>query len=523
MAAHVLRLRIALLLGALRGDSAHVRRTILGLILLVGATTIACWALLTLRHAETDVVLAVMVLGGSAVTLGFALAPLIAGATDPLDPRRFMVLGLPTGPLAAMLAVAAFLSVPTFALTAVAVCAAIVWSEHGVPWAAGAVGVVLGVVTCVLLAHVCMALTALFLRERRSRELTGLFALALLVVVVPVGVFFASLEWGGRVPSQLAEAVSLLAMTPLGAAWAFPGRVAQSGVEGAVPALLIALGTLVALVLLWWLLVRRLLSTTERPVSVKERGGLGWFAVAPGTPGGAVAARSLVYWLRDRRYILNIIVIPIAAALIAVPLLIAGVPPEIVALVPVPIVALFLGWLPHNDIAYDSTAVWMHIASGVRGVSDRVGRLVPVLLIGIPLLAVAIPVAISLHGRWALLPAMVGVCASLFLTALGLSSISSVVSPYAVSRPGESPFQQPQRTGAAGAITQATVMLGAIVLSAPALWWGWLALTSDIEAATMALWGGLAVGVAVLISGIAIGSAVFERRGGRLMEFAESI
>ena len=65
-------------------------------------------------------------------------------------------------------------------------------------------------------------------------------------------------------------------------------------------------------------------------------------------------------------------------------------------------------------------------------------------------------------------------------------------------------------------------MLGTIVLSAPALWWGWIALTSDIEAATLALWGGLAIGVVVLVIGIAIGAVVFERRGGRLMEFAES-
>jgi ABC-2 type transport system permease protein len=523
VAAHVLRLRIALLLGALRGDSAHVRRTVLGLILLIAATGVACWAVLTLRDAAASVVLAVIVLGGSAVTLGFALAPLIAGATDPLDPRRFALLGLPSGRLAAVLAVAGFLSVPTFALIAVSVCTAIVWAEHGVPWPAAATGVILGVATCVLLARVCMALTALFLRERRSRELSGLFALTVLVVVVPVGVFFASLEWGGRVPTQLARAISLLSLTPLGAAWAFPGRVAQGGIESAAPALLVALATLVVLTVLWVMLVRRVLSSTERPVSVRERGGLGWFTVAPGTPGGAVAARSLMYWLRDRRYLVNILVIPIAAALTTVPLLVVGVPPEIVALVPVPIVALFLGWLPHNDLAYDSTAVWMHIASGLRGVSDRVGRLVPVLLIGIPFLAILIPVAVSLHGRWALLPAMVGVCAALFLCGLGLSSISSVVAPYAASRPGESPFQHPPRTGAGSAIAQATVMLGAIALSAPALWWGWLAATGETEAATMALWGGLGIGLLVLIVGIAIGSAVFERRGGRLMEFAESI
>ena len=132
----------------------------------------------------------------------------------------------------------------------------------------------------------------------------------------------------------------------------------------------------------------------ERPISGRERGGLGWFGVAPGTPGGAISARSLVYWFRDRRYIVNILVIPVAAAITAVPLLIAGVPLEIVALVPVPFAALFLGWLPHNDVAYDSTALWMHVASGVRGWSDRIGRLVPVLLIGLPLLAIAIPIAI---------------------------------------------------------------------------------------------------------------------------------
>lgn len=520
MAAHVLQLRFALLIGGLRGDAAHVARVVGGLVLLVAATIAACWGVFSMRDAATDVLLTVTVLGGTAVTLGFALAPLIVGATDPLDPRRFTVLGLPTNRLAAILAVAGFISVPTAVIAAVAICLAIVWSEKGVSWPAATVGVILGVATCVLLARVCMALTALFLRERRSRELSGLFVLVLLVVVVPVGVFFASLEWRGRVPTQLTEAVDVLALTPFGAAWAFPGRVAQG--EGVELTLLVAVLTVVALGALWLLLVRRLLSTTERPVSTRERGGLGWFAVAPGTPSGAVAARSLVYWLRDRRYLVNIVVIPIAAVLTAVPLLVAGVPPEIVALVPVPVIALFLGWLPHNDLAYDSTAVWMHIASGIRGASDRIGRLVPVLLIGVPLLAVAIPIAVSLHGRWALLPAMAGVCLSLFLVGLGLSSISSVVAPYAVSRPGESPFQQPQRVGAGGAIAQGVVMVGAIVLSAPALWWAWLALTDDIEAATMALWGGLAIGIVVLIVGIAIGSAVFERRSGRLMEFAES-
>lgn len=522
MAAHVLRLRLALLVGALRGDAAHKTRMLLGLVLLAAATAAACWGLSSMREAPAEVLLTVTVLGGAALTLGFALAPLIVGATDPLDPRRFTVLGLPNGRLSVILAIAGFISVPTLVLASIAVFAGVGWGEHGAPAPSIALGVILAIVTCVLLARVGMGLTALFLRERRSRELSGLFVLVLLVVVVPVGVFLASLEWRGRVPTQLAEAVDALALTPLGAAWAFPGRLAQGDSEGALLTVAIAFATVIALALIWALLVRRLLSTTERPASTRDHGGLGWFAITPGTPGGAVAARSLMYWLRDRRYLVNIIVIPIAAALITVPLLVAGVPPTIVALVPVPVIALFLGWLPHNDLAYDSTAVWMHIASGVRGASDRIGRLIPVLLIGVPFLAVLIPVAVMLHGRWAILPAMVGVCASLLLTGLGLSSISSVVSPYAVSRPGESPFQQPQRVGSSGAISQALVMLGAIVLSAPVLWWSWQAATGDLDAAAMALWGGLGIGVVVLVAGIVIGSAVFERRGGRLMEFAES-
>ncbi|HWI29949.1 MAG TPA: hypothetical protein VNT50_00525 [Microbacterium sp.] len=520
MAAHVLRLRVVLLLGGLRGDRRHVVRVVSGLILLAAATAVACWALLSMTDAPTDVAQTVIVLGGSALTLGFTLAPLIAGATDPLDPRRFAVFGVGGRSLASILVLAGFVSVPILVLIALAVCTAIVWEAHGVPVVLAATSALIAVLTCVLLARVCMAVTALALRERRSRELTGLFALTIVVVLVPVGVFLASLEWDGHVPTQLESAVSVLAATPFGAAWSLPGLVA-GGRSAGIP-VAVAIGTVVVLWLAWHQLVSRLLTTTERPAAVRERGGLGWFAVAPGTATGAVAARSLLYWMRDARYLVNVIVVPVVALLAAVPLLIAGVPAPIVALVPVPIMALFFGWLPHNDLAYDSTAVWMHIASGIRGSADRLGRLVPILLIGVPILAVSIPFAITLYDRWALLPAMVGVCASLFLGGLGLSSIASVLSPYPVSRPGDSPFQQPQRSSAWGAITQAIVLLGAIVVSAPTLWWAWLALSRDIDYALAALWGGLGTGLGVLLAGIAIGGVLFGRRGTRLMEFAEA-
>ncbi len=520
MAAHVLRLRLALLVGALRGTPAQITRAAVTLAVILVAVALAGVAILTLDTAPIDVVLTILVLGGAAVTLGFALAPLIGGATDQLDPRRFALFGLPPLRLAGVLAVASLFSIPTLAVLVVGICAAVVWTAHGASLAVAITGVVLAVVTCSILARLCMALTALFLRERRSRELSGLFVLAILVVVVPVAVFLASLEWRGRVPTQLQEAVDIVGVTPLGAAWAFPGFAARGDGSEWV-ALAVAVATIAVLLAAWVWVVRRALTTTEGPVSVRERGGLGWFAVAPGTPGGAIAARSLMYWLRDRRYLVNFAVIPVLALLVPVPLLIAGVPFGYVVLLPVLFVALFLGWLPHNDVAYDSTAVWMHVASGVRGISDRLGRLVPVLVIGIPTLAVVISVSVALHGRWAVLPAVIGVCAALFLSGLGLSSISSAVVLNAVSRPGESPFRQPQRTGSGGPLAQALVLLGAVIVSIPVVWWAWLSITTD-SFTDLALWGGLGIGFAVLLIGLGVGSIAFERRGGRIMEFVES-
>src|SRR6478752_7185216 len=170
---------------------------------------------------------------------------------------------LSRGRLSGVLAVAGLISVPILALVAVAVCATIVWADHGVPVAVGVAGVVLGVLTCSLLARVCGALASLYLRERRSRELSGVFVLVVLVVVVPVGVFLASLEWQGTVPPQLLQAVDALALTPFGAAWALPGVVAAG--KSAWPVALVAVATIAALSLLWLWAVRRLLTTTERP------------------------------------------------------------------------------------------------------------------------------------------------------------------------------------------------------------------------------------------------------------------
>ena len=107
-----------------------------------------------------------------------------------------------------------------------------------------------------------------------------------------------------------------------------------------------------------------------REASAKSYRGLGWFDRMPHTATGAVAARSLTYWFRDARYWVSIIMVPIVPVLVDVPLGHRGHPAVVHRPDPGASCAC-LGWSLHNDTAYDSTAVWLHVASSVRGAADR--------------------------------------------------------------------------------------------------------------------------------------------------------
>lgn len=520
MAAHVLRLRFALLLGSLRGERRV--RTLITFGAVVAVTVVVCLAVFSLAGAPVPVAHAVTVLGGAALLLGFLVGPILVGAVDQLDPRRFAVFGVDERRMPGVLALAAFVSVPSLALLAVYISVCIVAIAAGTPWPLAVLMTLVGVVTTVLVSRIGMAINALLLPERRSRELTALFALALIVIAFPVAVFFGSLRWDGHVPDALATLSTVLGFTPFAASPAFLFAAAQDQTATAWVTGILAVVTVGLLWLAWSWFVRRLLTTTERPVASRERTGLGWFGLLPSTAFGAIASRSLVYWLRDRRYIMNIIVVPVAGVLTVLPLMVAGVPIEVAALVPVPVMALFFGWLPHNDVAYDSTALWTHVASGVRGLPDRLGRLVPVLLVAIPVLAIAVPLSLVLVGDWTLLLPLVGLGSSLLFSALGVSSIVSVVAPYAVSRPGDSPFQQPQRPSSRGTYGPAIALLGAIVLSVPTIWLFAATIVEGSAYAPATFWVGLILGVVVLVAGAVIGGRIFERSGERLMEFVET-
>src|SRR5690606_2916153 len=118
-------------------------------------------------------------------------------------------------------------------------------------------------------------------------------------------------------------------------------------------AVAIAVGFVIVLVVAWRAIIGVMLVTPERVSRARAYTGLGWFSRVPGTPAGAIAARSLSYWGRDMRYRAALVIVPIVPAVMLGALSVAGVPLHYLVLLPVPVMCFFLAWSTvHNDVAF---------------------------------------------------------------------------------------------------------------------------------------------------------------------------
>jgi ABC-2 type transport system permease protein len=285
---------------------------------------------------------------------------------------------------------------------------------------------------------------------------------------------------------------------------------------------LIGVATIVVLAAVWALIVvLQLRATWPQLRAVRAQPVRGWFGIAPSTPAGAITARSFAYWIRDPRYRMVAVMLPAIPVLTLLALSVGGVSFSTSVLVPLPMMVLLLAWsTSHNDVAYDHTAIWQHLASDVRGVHDRVGRLWPPLVFGAILVAIGAPLTAWGYGDWSVLPAVLGVNAAVLLGSVGVGSGLSARFPYAAPRPGDGAFRYPQVAGGSGGGAQGLsvflVLLSTLpALAASALWlmgfpggWNWIALLA-----------GLVVGGATLVLGVLGGGRSFDRRGPELLAF----
>jgi ABC-2 type transport system permease protein len=459
------------------------------------------------------------VLTGSVITFAFFVVPLLASADDIADPRVFGPLGLKPGVVASGLALSGLLSVPSVLLAVVAFAHFLAWSARPGTTLVAALSAVAIVATAVLGARLTRSFGALFFSTRRMREMAGLLGVLALVTAVP---FVLALGLGGRASGAADRVVEIargLGDSPLGLAWAAPADAAAGDLEGAWGKLGLTVVFLAVLWALWYAVVWRMLRSRAAMDPALEVGsrGLGWFDVFPRSEVGAIAARSVTYWVRDGRYKLALAVIPVVSIIVVIPFFVVGVWWQNLALVPLPVACLFLGWLLHNDLAHDSTALWLHVASNVSGWADRLGRALPVLLLGIIVIAIFAPLSVSSYGDWTVLPSMLGVCFALLLSGIGISSYFSARFPYAAVRPGASPFAQPQSS--ASSAGQAFSFALIIIAALPAMALGALELAEGGDWGLLSLAVGVGFGLLVLVLGVWLGARVFARQAPELLAF----
>jgi len=520
MVAHLLRLKLILLANTFRRSPWQMVGMIVAVLYGIAIALVITAELIALRTVPAEIAHVVTVVFGSIVVLGFTLLPLVFGVDDTVDPRRFSLYGIASTRLAVGLLAAAFVSVPSVVIVIFALAQVATWSRGGAPVVLALVGAVLIVLTCVLAARVSTAIASFFLASRRARDISGILLLLVLAAAAPLIAFVATVDWQAEGVTMFRRIAAVAAWTPFGAAWSMPGDAADGNGGLAAMRLLIAVAFVVALWLLWRWLVNMMLVSQMREAGARTYLGLGWFRVMPATQTGAIAARSLTYWGRDARYRIGLLVIPIVPIIMVAALLVGGLPWSIIAWVPVPIMCLFLGWSPHNDVAYDNTAFWIHVSASTSGVADRWGRLVPALFLGAPLVLVGSAVTASLLGSWWILPGLLGVSTCILGVGLGISSFISSAFPYAAVHPGDNPFAQPQAAGTAGSMVQGVSFFLTVASAIPVLvfvlisyatgstGWMWLALPV-----------GLVIGGSVLLGGVHLGGRVMSRRAPELLAF----
>ncbi|HEX3678702.1 MAG TPA: hypothetical protein VHU90_03185 [Galbitalea sp.] len=517
MVEQLLRLKLRLLGNAFRRSPWRIVALVLGLLSGLGMAVFVGIVLVGLRFASVSTAAQGAEVLGAILLFGFVIVPLIFGVDDVLDPRKFSLFGIPTSRLAFSLAVSGLLGIPTVATTLIALAQIVTWTRDPLSVLLAVVGAPLIVATSLLCSRVSISVAAFLLSSRRSRDSAGLLGFVALVAFVVLFVFIYRTNWLQDGPAVFASIARVASWTPFGAVWAAPADAAAGNIGLALLRELIALAFLGLLWLAWRALVKLMLVTQPRSAEARSYHGLGLFGVAPISPASVIAERSFTYWIRDARYHTSLLVIPVIPFLLMVPLLIIGIPTPVLALMPVPIIALFLGWSIHNDTAYDNTAIWLHVASGTTGKADRIGRVVPPLIVGIPLIVVAAILSAAVFGAGWILPVLLGVGLGILFTGLGLSSVGSAQFPYPAVRPGDSPFAAPQSVGTASSLIQSLSFFVTIVLVSPTLtfaalalffpgWWLWAALLSGVGLGSLFLW-----------LGITWGGRIFDRRSPEIL------
>lgn len=453
------------------------------------------------------------VLLGSAIALGWLVAPLITAASDPIvDPQVLAPYPLTRGQLMAGQLGALLIGIPG-ALTALAFFLPLL-AWHSVPALVAVLPcLVLGLVLVFVLSRLVGA-GALALGARR--RVGELISVLLLFAVMMIGPLVGGVMAGLAAVDGFGAAAAVLGWTPLGAAWSVPAQL-ELGHVGTALAQFVLLLVFLGLALLGW--ARVVAHQTSHVGAASGQGrtraargnGLGLLGRVPASPTWAVAARTAIYFVKDPRFLLNLVAVP---GFFVVFWLTGNV-------VMGSVFPAWIGtWTSTYIVSYDNTAFSLHLTAPLTGRQDRTGRVLAFLLcIGPFGLAAAVASPVLAGSAWAW-PMTTGCALCLMLSVLGLGAVLSVRYASPVAPPGGSLWRNGSNgSGAANLGIQLLGMALSVAFLVPCFATMLVfAITHDPLWSWLTLPVGLVTGVVVLLVGLRLGAAWYDRRAPELYE-----
>lgn len=511
-------LQLKLFVRSVRGNVGKIIALVMGGLWIAGGTLAALVGLIVLRGQPTHLTGSIITLGFSMLTAGWPFVTLlVTGVDQTLDPGRFALFPLRAKQLQPGLLLAGLTGMGGVATVVLALGTVVSWSSSALLAVAALVTAVLGVLTCVLVSRWLTSAFSEALSSRRFRDVAAVM-LGLIGILFGIGAQFIS-RVIGQDPMQMAHRISgiagVLSWTPLGWAWSVPWRLSQGDWVGAVLRLVLA----AALVALLW--KRWEVSLDKALVSPLEQGGEATKVKAssvvdqlmPATVAGAIGARSLRYWRRDPRHVVMFVVMVAMPFLMVAPMLIqpeirSSMSPQALLFYPVGGVLLLTAVSVAAEINYDGPALWMSITAGVTGRDDRLGRMLALLVLEVPMALVIGVVFLMISKQGQLAPSLFGATLGALLASSAVGCVVGAIWQYPVPPPGANAFARSSGGGMTGLLSSLVNMGGSLVVSAPFLvtavmarwtpWLGWLSLALALVLGPLLLWGGIVLGGRIL-------------------------
>lgn len=521
MAARFLRLRIAYLAVPFqRGLKRIVRSLLFALIItLLAAVFVASPSILW--SGDSNITKLTLLLS-SLFILAVTLVPVLL-ALPALEPRQFSPYAMSERHITLGLLLSTLLTWPSLLLIIVLIGQVWLLEPSLQHWWAAVATMATTVIIVLALYRLSTAAFRLFIPQTWWGLSKGIGLVALLTVLpVFVGIIVQAVTQPQH--ELITIITSVMSFLPFGSPMSGFVSLLRNDETGAAIGYGVTVAWMIILGLLWFIVVRKSLTSIPKSepanISVSFSDSVNNI---PARPAAVIAQRSITYWRRDSRYRVALLAVPLAPLVMLLALYLVGVPAIFLVLLPIPIVLLLLGWSIHNDVAHDSTAIWLHIASATKGTDDRLGRLAPLLLVGIPILSIGAGISVAIIGDWRILPTVVTLNAAILLIAAAVSSVFSVLLPYPTSRPGDTPFSQPSTFGSgAGLVQTASITVTLLILTPVVVISGWAISEPSFVLTMVSSMVNAVAGVGMLWLGVKLGGYLFEKNGPELVALTQS-